>query len=123
MSALYSRISSFVPAPSSLPLVSRLTRLQDMLSRSHDLAADAGADVVDHSLEPLSHAALEIRAMERGLGPWCVRLPLLIPSCRGYLRTADNQRLLSPFATPPLSFGRSFMMSGYAVGLVLMAIT
>lgn len=89
MSGLYSRMSAYVPAPASLPFVSRLARLRELLARSPDLGQ---ADLADSSpasasaLPPSSNASAEMRAMEHGLGPW------------------------------------SFMMSSYAVLLIVMAV-
>jgi len=70
MPGLYTRLTAYMPAPASLPLVSRITRLQELLSQARDFGNDELAvPPASSSFHPADTGALELRAMERGLGP------------------------------------------------------
>lgn len=70
MPGLYTRLSAYVPAPSSLPLVSRITSLAERFAQARDFGADELAvPSASSSFHPADTGALELRAMERGLGP------------------------------------------------------
>lgn len=69
MPGLYTRLSTFVPAPATLPLISRISRLQRLLSDARNLGGDESVIPSAPNNAFQSAEALELRAIESGLGP------------------------------------------------------